>query len=163
MKTSKIRNTMAGLVAVALIASGATAWAEKGQGYGDGSRGCGGCGHYQRGCGYGQGAGGSDLTAEQREQLAAERQAFMAATQAERQDLYAKQMALKAEVAKSDPDPEAAAALQKEISQLAGDLDQKRLAHILSMRKIDPDAGRGFFMEGRGGGPHGKRHAGCRQ
>ena len=161
MKTSKIRNTMAGLVAVALIASGATAWAEKGQGYGDGSRGCSGCGHYQRGCG--QGAGDSDLTAEQREQLAAERQAFMAATQVERQDLYAKQMALKAEVAKSDPDPQAAAALQQEISQLAGELDQKRLAHILAMRKIDPDAGQCFFMDGRKGGPHGKRHAGCRQ
>jgi Spy/CpxP family protein refolding chaperone len=160
MKTSTIRNTMAGLAALAVIASGATVLAGKCQGYGAGNP---GCGHYQRDGGCGQRAGNPNLTAEQREQLAAERQAFMAATQTQRRDLYAKQMALMAEIAKSDPDPEAAAALQKEISQLAGDLDQKRLTHIMAMRKIDPEAGLGVLMEGRGMGQHGRGYGGCRQ
>jgi Spy/CpxP family protein refolding chaperone len=163
MKTSTIRNTMAGLAALAVIATGATALAGKSQGYGGGNPGCAGCGHYQRGSGCGQGAGNPNLTEQQQEQLTAERQAFMAATQAQRQDLYAKQMALKAEIAKSDPDPQAAAALQKEISQLASDLDQKRLTHIMAMRKIDPEAGRGFFMDGRQMGQHGRGQGGCRQ
>ena len=87
----------------------------------------------------------------------------MAATQAQRQELYAKQMALKAEIAKSDPDLETATGLQKEISQVEGDLDQKHMMHIIAVRKIDPEAGRGFFMEGRGMGPHGNGYGRCRQ
>ena len=44
--------------------------------------------------------------------------------------------------------PQNAAALQKEISDLQAQIDQKRLTHILEMKKIDPN-----FTDGRGMGP----------
>jgi Spy/CpxP family protein refolding chaperone len=97
----------------------------------------------------------ADLTPEQREQMETERQAFFDATKIERQDLYAKQLELRAEMAKSQPDINKASALQKEVSELQASLDQKRLGHIMAMRKINPDAGRGFMMKGRGMGHHG--------
>lgn len=156
MKTNNMRTAIASLVVVAVIAVGANAFAGKGMGCQDGERGYGGEGNHHRkgGCAYGQ--MNADLTPEQREQMEAERQAFFGATKNERQDLYAKKLALKAEIAKSEPDLAKASALQKEVSELRGNLDQKRLSHIMAMRKINPDAGRGFMMEGRGMGRHGK-------
>ena len=152
MKTNTMRTGIAGLVAVAVIAVGANAFAGKGMGCQDGNRGYGGDGNHHRrgGCGYSQ--MNADLTPEQREQMDTERQTFFDATKNERQDLYAKQLALKAEMANSEPDIEKASALQKEVSELRSNLDQKRLGHIMAMRKIDPDAGRGCFMGGRGMG-----------
>lgn len=155
MRTTNMRTAMASLVAVAVIAAGTTAFAGKGMGNPDGQRGYGGCGKQNRegGCAYGQ--MNADLTPEQREQIEAERQAFFEATKNERQDLYAKRLELSAEMAKRQPDVQKAAALQREVSELQGNLDQKRLSHIMAMRKINPDAGRGFMMEGRGMGRHG--------
>lgn len=154
MITSNMRTAMAGLVTVAVIAMGASAMAGKGMGSQD-DQGGGGCGKHQRrgGCEYGQ--MNADLTPEQREQMEAERQAFFDATKNERQDLYAKRLELKAEMAKREPDAGKASALQKDVSELQGNLNQKRLNHILAMRKINPDAGRGWMMEGRGKGYHG--------
>jgi len=52
--------------------------------------------------------------------------------------------------------------LQKEISDLQAQFDQKRLTHVLEMKKIDPNftEGRGFGMgmgmgPGKGPGPFG--------
>jgi zinc resistance-associated protein len=158
MKTNNMRNVIVSLAAVAVMAMGANAFAGKGMGNPDNERGCGGCGNQNRmgGCAYGQ--MNANLTPEQREQMEAERQAFFEATKNERQDLYAKRLELKAEMAKSQPDLKKASALQEEVSGLQGRLDQKRLGHIMAMRKINPDAGRGFMMEGRGMGHHGKGH-----
>ena len=155
MKTNNMRTVIAGLVTIAVIAVGATAFAGKGMGCPNDERGYGGEGNHHRkgGCAYGQ--MNADLTPEQREQMEAERETFFDATKNERQDLYAKRLALKAEMAKSEPDLEKASALQKEVSELRGNLDQKRLTHIMAMRKINPDAGRGCMMEGRGMGRHG--------
>ena len=58
-----------------------------------------------------------------------------------------------AELAKQTPDAATSAALQKDVSDLQSQFDQKRLAHILEMKKIDPN-----FAEGRGMGP-GMGHA----
>jgi hypothetical protein len=63
-------------------------------------------------------------------------------------------------MAKSDADIQKATALQKEVSALQAGLDQKRLEHIMAMRKINPDAGRGFMMGDRGMGHGGKGHHG---
>jgi Spy/CpxP family protein refolding chaperone len=155
MKTNNIRTVIVSLAAVAVIAVGANAFAGRGMGNQGDERGCGGCGNQNRkgGCAYGQ--MNADLTPEQREQMETERQTFFDATQAARQELYAKRLALRAEMAQSEPDLEKASALQKAVSELRGDLDQKRLGHIMAMRKINPDAGRGFMMEGRGMGHHG--------
>lgn len=154
MKSNNMRTVIAGLVTIAVIAVGTPAFAGKGMGCQGAERGYGGCGNQQRqgGCAYGQ--MNEDLTPEQREQMEAQRQAFFDATKKERQDLYAKRLALKAEMAKSEPDINKASTLQKEASELRGILDQKRLSHVMAMRKINPDAGRGFFMEDREMGRH---------
>jgi hypothetical protein len=68
-----------------------------------------------------------------------------------RQDLYAKNLELRSELAKDNPDVQKAAALQKEISKLESGLDQKQLDFMLNLRKVAPDAGRGYMMGGRGG------------
>ncbi|MBW1969991.1 MAG: hypothetical protein JRI82_10930, partial [Deltaproteobacteria bacterium] len=53
--------------------------------------------------------------------------------------------------AKKNLDTQNAVSLQKEISDLQTRIDQNRIEHIIEMKKINPDAGRGF----RGGGPMG--------
>ena len=161
MKTNTLRNVMVSLAAVAVMALGSNAFAGKGMGGQDNERGYGGCGNQSRrgGCAYGQ--MNADLTPEQREQMETERQAFFDATKNERQDLYAKRLELKAEMAKSQPDLSKASALQQTVSELQGSLDQKRLNHIMNMRKIDPDAGTRFMMGDRGMGYRGDE-MGCR-
>ena len=155
MKTNKLRTALVSLVAVSVIAVGATAFAGKGMRNQGDDRGYGGCGSQNRraGCAYGQ--MNADLTPEQREQMETERQAFFDTTKNDRQDLYAKRLELRAEMAKSQPDMDKASALQKEVSDLQGSLDQKHLGHIMAMRKINPDAGRGWMMQGRSMGHYG--------
>jgi len=159
MKISKAKAVIAGLAAVSVIAVGGSAIA--GKGYGQGNQRGGEYGQQYRdgGCRYAD--RNPNLTPEQREQLNAERQAFFESTKTTRQDLHAKRLALRAEFAKSELDADAVKGLQKEISQLQADLDQKRLSHTLKVREIDPDAGRGFFGKGWDGGHHGGgRHSG---
>jgi len=96
----------------------------------------------------GMGAASANLTDDQIKQMETERNAFQTATQGIRQQLNEKRQALNAELAKQTPDAATAAALQKEISDLQAQFDQKRLTHILEMKKIDPN-----FAEGRGMGP----------
>ena len=81
-----------------------------------------------------------------------ERNAFFEATQDLRQEIYQKNLELRSELAKKDPDAKKAAKLQREISKLEADFDQKRLDHQMKMRKISPKVGRGF-MGGRTMGP----------
>jgi zinc resistance-associated protein len=155
MKTNNLRNAMVSLAAVAVMALGTNAFAGRGMGGQYNEQGYGGSGNQNCRGGYAYGQINADLTTEQREQMETERQAFFDATKNQRQDLYAKRLELRAEMAKSQPDLERASALQKSVSELQGSLDQKRLNHIMAMRKINPDAGRGFMMGGRGMGYHG--------
>ena len=155
MKTNTIRTAIIGLITVGLVAMGTAAFAGKGMGYQDDERTGGGYGYHHRkdDCPYGRQA--ANLTDEQRQQLDAERQAFFEATKTQRQDLNVKRLELRAEIAKRNPDMKKAAGLQKEISDLRANLDQKRLTHIMKMREINPDAGMGFFGHGRGTRDHG--------
>ncbi|MGD8337700.1 MAG: periplasmic heavy metal sensor [Desulfobacterales bacterium] len=117
--------------------------------------GAGGFGH-RRGGWHHMGWGGSgdgygynqNLTNEQQKALDQERQAFLNASDSIRQDLSAKNLELRSELAKDNPDAQKAAALQKEISKLESDLDQKQLDFMLDARKVAPDAGRGHMMGG---------------
>ena len=59
---------------------------------------------------------------------------------------------LRSELAKPEPDAKKAAGIQKEISNLESELDQKRLDHRIKMKKDFPDFGAG----GYGYGPRGK-------
>jgi Spy/CpxP family protein refolding chaperone len=101
--------------------------------------------------GAGGGYGGSALSAEQYQQMDAQRQAFFAATADLRQQIYEKDLALRQELAKENPDVAAAGKLQKELSKLEGDLEQKRLEHMIAMRQINPNAGKGYTARGSRG------------
>lgn len=143
MKTNTIRTAMISLITIGLMATATTAFAGKGMGY-----------RNNPDCPYGRQA--ANLTDEQVKQLDAERQAFFEATKTQRQDLYAKRLELRAEMAKRTPDMKKAAGLQKEVSDLQANLDQKRLTHIMKMREINPDAGIGCFNGGKGMRGHGR-------
>ena len=99
------------------------------RGWADGPRGYGGPG-YQ-----------SDLNDEDIAKLNKERQAFFESTSDLRESLYQKGLELRSELAKPEPDAEKAAGLQKEISNLEGQLDQKRLVQRIKMRKDFPQFG----------------------
>lgn len=139
-----------GILAVAAVAAMGTN-ASAGRGYGGGGGPCWG----------GQGGMGmAGLSDEDRQKLDAQRAAFFQATQGLRQDIYRKDLELRSELAKETPDATAAAGLQQELSGLEAQLEQKRLEHMLEMRKINPNAGRGWMMGGgRGPGAGGK--GGC--
>jgi Spy/CpxP family protein refolding chaperone len=94
------------------------------------------------------GMGSANLTDDQIKQMESERNAFLSATKDIRQQLNEKRQALHTELAKQTPDAATAATLQKGISDLQAQFDQKRLTHILKMKKIDPN-----FVEGPGMGP----------
>ena len=90
----------------------------------------------------------SDLKDEDIKALDEERAAFLKATDRIRQNLYSKELELRSELYKENPDASKAEALQKEISELESELDQKRINHMIKIRKLDPNAGRGFMMGG---------------
>jgi len=145
------RNASMKWIVVALVVAmvGVSANAFAGWGRGGGYGPCQG--------GYGQGWGGEDvkLTDEQITKLQEEQKAFYEATSKLRQDLQQKRLEMASEMAKEKPDAKKAADLQKAISELDAQFDQKRLDHQLKVKQISPNAGYG---PGFGGG----RGAGCR-
>jgi Spy/CpxP family protein refolding chaperone len=128
------------------------------RGWSDGPRGYGGQG-YQ-----------SDLSAEDLAKLNKERQAFFETTSDLREQLYQKELELRSELAKPEPDAKKAAGLQKEISNLEGQLDQQRLEHRIKMKKDFPRSGymgqgygpRGMGRGMQGGGGYGRGGGDCR-
>ena len=97
----------------------------------------------------------SNLSDEDRAKLNKERQAFFEDTRQLRENRYQKELELRSELAKKDPDAKKAVGLQKEISDLESQLDQKRVEQRIKMRQENPDffAGRGY---GKGGGGMGR-------
>ena len=88
------------------------------------------------------------MSKEQYQQFEQKREAFFKDTQYLRANLYEKEGELQNELAKDEPDAAKASGLQKEISEIQAQLDQKRIDHMVEMRKLAPNTGRGF---GRGG------------
>lgn len=144
------RNASIKWIVVALVVAMVGVSANAFAGWGRGGYGQGPC----RG-GYGQGWGGEDvkLTDEQITKLQEEQKAFYEATNKVRQDLHQKRLELASEMAKEKPDAKKAADLQKAISELDAQFDQKRLDHQLKVKQISPNAGYGpGFGGGRGAG-----------
>jgi zinc resistance-associated protein len=148
IRSKKMHNSIKKILMVTLIVVMGfygRAFAHSGMGYGHHygwgypmtqmhSRGYGGSG-----CGY-----WGELSEDQIQKLYKEHAAFFEATKDLRGRLYQKRLELRSELAKENPDTNKAAALQKEISELKAEFDQKRLNHFLNMKKINPDIGRGF-------------------
>ena len=151
MKKKMMINGIVIATLVFILGYGVNAFA--GWGRGPGAGGCGGPG--------GRWSGGNDrgtaLTAEQFKQMDEQRQSFFANTAELRQEIYQKDLDLRSELAKEAPDTAMASRLRKELSQLEADLEQKRFDHMMGMRKINPEAGRG----GYGRGPRGSGYGNC--
>jgi len=127
-------------------------WDHHGPGWRQGGSGCPGYGGYMMG----------DLSDEEIQKMDQQRKAFYNANKDSKQNIYQKRLELESEFAKKTPDAKKAAGIQKEISDLQARIDQNRVDHIIEMKKIDPDAGRGFRGNGpmRGGSSYGRP---CRQ
>ena len=143
MKFSKTGKIFMVLAIVAVLVIAATSFA----GWGRGHWGYG----YHMGPGYGmhrgwadgpRGYGGqgyqSDMSKEDLARLNNERQAFFEATSDLREKLYQKQLELRSELAKPEPDAQKAAGLQKDISGLESELDQKRLEQRIKCARNFP-------------------------
>ena len=156
MKTSITSKALVIITIVAIIGFGTYAFAGWGMGYGHHGRGHYGPGYHHEGWG-GSGYGHmmDDLSDVDIEKLDKARSDYLKATENLRQDLYDKELELRNELAKQDPDAKKAAKLQMDISKLEEKLDQKHLDHMIQVRKINPDAGRGYrsgMDRGFGGG-----------
>lgn len=107
------------------------------------------------GHGHGRGMGPQDggayagLTDEQKKQLTDLDTKFRNDTSALRGQLWSRQGEMSALMDSSNPDPEKAKALQKEIGELQAKMGMERLKRDLEAKKIAPDLGMGRGM-GRG-------------
>ncbi len=149
MQKSLIRSAFIVFSVLAILGFGANAFA--GWGMGCGQRGWnhqGPDGHHEGRFGSGHGYWMDDLSDDEVKTLERERKSFFKATQDLRQDIYAKELALKSELVKENPDADKARTLQKEISDLEAKIGQKRIDHMIKMKKINPNAGRNFMSRG---------------
>jgi len=83
-----------------------------------------------------------DLSDETIKKLNHEQEAFIKETEDLRQSIYAKELYLKAELAKRDPDIDIALSFQKNISEAKGKFEQKMIEHLIRMKKINSEADR---------------------
>jgi Spy/CpxP family protein refolding chaperone len=165
MKNFNFRKIVMLATIIGIVGFGAYAFAGWGMGYGPQH-----WGHMEPGWhqgGYGNPGFQSNLSDEQITRLNEERRAFLDETSDLREDLYQKELELRSELAKKDPDAKTAVALQKEISELESQLSQKRVEHRIKMQKENPEylSGRGYGYGGRGMGRgmggFGARGGGC--
>lgn len=122
-----------------------------GYGMGPGMMGYGGYGGHMMGYGPGPDRGyNANLSEEQQNKLDAAQEAFYNDTSRLRDQIQEKRFNLNNELNKGNPDATKAAQLQKELSKLNNEFDQKRIAYQLEVRKILPEKdlrsgfGRGF-------------------
>lgn len=94
----------------------------------------------------GHGAWGN-LSAEEAAKLDDAREAFFSETRELRGKIDDKQIALRSELRRDTPDDEKVIELQKQISTLQADFDQKALAHQLELRKLMPESYAGLGYE----------------
>ena len=137
-----LRNIIIAIVLVTLIIFSINAFAHSGMGWGHH-----GSGWYHQD-GYHPGNTGR-MTQEEYDQLEQKREEFFRGTQSIRDNLYEKGLELENELAKPEPDAGKASQLQKEISGLQSQFDQKRIEHTVEMRKLNPNAGRGYMYGNR--------------
>ncbi len=154
------RKVLSVLIVVAIVGLGAYAFAGWGPGYGRG----GGCPRWGAG-GYGPGYGAQqNLPPEAQTKLYEARSKYMQDTNELRQDLYQKELEMRSELAKETPDKKKLAGIQKDLSKLQAQMDQKRIDYMLEMKKVGPNAGSGYGSGCRGRGRmggYGKGYGGC--
>jgi len=140
MKFQYINKILILLTVGAVLTFGASAFADWGTEYGHHGSGWYHQGWKGSGCGYTIG----DLSEDAAKKLEEEYQIFLNETKKLRQDLYSAELALRSELAKENIDSKKAASIQKEISKLEAQIDQKQLDHLVKIKKINPNAGGEF-------------------
>jgi zinc resistance-associated protein len=145
------------LMVVAIFGITTLAFAGWGRGYGH-MMGPGGWGAgMHSGYGYGQEGYYGNLSADEIAKIDQQRAEFFKATEDIRQNLYAKELELRNELAKGNPDNSKASKLQSDIAKLQSNLDQKRLDYEIQARKSAPsyNRGPGGYVPMMGYGPRG--------
>jgi Spy/CpxP family protein refolding chaperone len=104
----------------------------------------------------------ADLSEEQVKKIEQERQAYWEQNRELRAQIFQKNLELRAEIAKLQPDPKKAAELQKELSDMEAQLDRKQIDHILRIKAINPYFAVGHDMMRSGGMGHGAMGGGMR-
>jgi zinc resistance-associated protein len=163
MKQISSKTVVAVLAVFTIMGFSVYAFADGGMGYGGHHQGGDhngyGWHHNEYGCpGYGNMMG--DLSDDEIQKMDEQREAFFKSTANLRQKIYQKSLALESELAKNNPDAKNAANIQKEISDLNAQIDQKRIEHMIEMKKINPDLGTGLMGPGMMGHGHGRGHRG---
>ncbi len=104
--------------------------------------------YHQRGGmhGYWNGYLGDDIKDEDIKKLNDARQKFLTETQDLRSDINEKEFLIRNELSRSEPDANKVIKLQKQLSALRANLDEKWVNHMIAMKKINPDIGRGYAM-----------------
>lgn len=119
----KTKTFILSFAVVAVVAMSAVSFAGQGYGPGRGGRGCGGFGP------------AVELTEEQQAALRTAYDEYAKKTAAAGQDLYAKNLELEAELAKSAPDAKRVASLTKEVNDLNGVIFAERTAFRAKLAK----------------------------
>jgi zinc resistance-associated protein len=157
------KTVVAVLAVFTLMGFSVYAFADGGMGYGRHHQGENhhrhGWHHGEYGCaGYGDMMG--ELSDEDIQKMDDQREAFFKSTTNLRRKIYQKRLALESELAKNNPDAKNATNIQKEISDLNAQIDQKRIEHMIEMKKINPDLGVGLMWPGMMGHGYGRGHRG---
>ena len=139
------RNVIIAIASVSIIGLGVNTFADMGMGGGSGGGHYGAGMHYQDRFDTGY---DNQLSKEDYKKFEQKREAFFKETQDIRTSLFEKERELQSELAKSKPDATKASRMQKEISKLQSQFDQKRIDHMVEMRKLNPNGGRGFMSGG---------------
>jgi Spy/CpxP family protein refolding chaperone len=149
-----IKTLIIAVASIAVIAFAINAFAHRGMGWGGGWGNHGQGWHHRD---YYNPGYDDEMSKEQYQQFEQKREAFFKETQDLRANLYEKKRELQNELGKDEPDSSKASGLQKKISELQAQLDQKRVDHMVEMRKVTPNAGREFMRGGpmMGYGPRG--------
>ncbi|MBU2521592.1 MAG: periplasmic heavy metal sensor [Proteobacteria bacterium] len=131
MKPNYLNNFVIVLTIVAILGFGTNAFARQGAGY---------CRNVclNQCAGQKDNCGMNKLSEEQIKAINEQRKAFFDATEDLRQKIYEKETELTSVLAKKEPDAEKAKAVQKDISDLKSQLHQKKIDHIVKMKKINP-------------------------
>ena len=97
----------------------------------------------------------ANLSEEQVQKIEQERQAFQNDSRDLKAQIFQKNLELRAEIAKLQPDTKKAVELQKELSNMEAQLDRKYIDHILRIKVINPYMVVGHDMMRSGGMGHG--------
>jgi zinc resistance-associated protein len=152
-----LKKVLAGIAVLAVVGLSGLAFAHNGFGYRGQHMGY--SDHMRMGYGPHMGSGDYDrysgLTDEKVKSLDKARNDFFNTTRKLRNNIFQKQLELRSELARQEPDTDKAKDIQKELSGLEAKFDRKHLEHKLEINNIAPKfnrrfAGRGFGQGSRG-------------